>query len=594
MAKRIKIAGASGYWGESDMAVPQLIKEGGLDYIVFDYLAEITMSIMARQRAKRPNAGYARDFVSAVLAPNLKEIARQGVKIISNAGGINPQSCAKAIRTLVKEQGLDLKVGVIYGDDILEKVDELTENKEMFSDNNFPDKDKIVSINSYIGAFPIAEALTAGADIIVTGRCVDSAVTLGACIHEFGWSASDYDLLSAGSLAGHIIECGPQATGGNYTDWKSVKDTIADIGYPIVDIAADGTFLISKPKGTGGTVTVGTVGEQMLYEIGDPQAYYLPDVVCDFADVIITQKDCDVVKFTNAKGYAPPAHYKTCVTHSDGWRLSALFFMIGEDAPEKAKVFSEAALIRARRKLREANQADYTHVNIETLGDDSHFGSFGISTDTRELAFKMSVRHETPEACNLFMKEATGLGLATPPGMAFYTGGRPKASPVVRLFSTLVPKALVNISIDVNGMISSFSETSQPAFDMDAITRPAIPKPETDINLVPVPLKRLAFGRSGDKGDKSNIGILPRRKEYAPYIWAALTESVIRERFDHFVEGEIERFYMPGTGAMNVLMHKALGGGGMASLRNDSQGKSFAQIMLQAIVPVPAQFLKDI
>ncbi|MEM6663551.1 MAG: acyclic terpene utilization AtuA family protein, partial [Pseudomonadota bacterium] len=237
--KTIRIGGASGFWGEADIGLPQFLAEGDLDYVVFDYLAEITMSIMARQRVKDPSKGYAADWVTAVLKPNLAEVAAQGVKLISNAGGVNPLACAAAVEALIAEAGLSLKVAVVTGDDLLDRAAELSAHTEMFSGEGFPAVETAASVNAYLGAFPIAEALDRGADIVITGRCVDSAVTLGACIHAFGWGRQDWDLLSAGSLAGHILECGPQATGGNYTDWQDVAETIHQIGYPVAEIGAD-------------------------------------------------------------------------------------------------------------------------------------------------------------------------------------------------------------------------------------------------------------------------------------------------------------------------------------------------------------------
>ncbi|MEL6875939.1 MAG: acyclic terpene utilization AtuA family protein, partial [Pseudomonadota bacterium] len=319
--KIVRIGGASGFWGESDMAVPQFLSAGksglALDYIVFDYLAEITMSIMARARAKDPELGYAVDFVTAVIKPHIAEIARQGVKLISNAGGTNPQACAEAVRAVIAEAGLDLTVAVVTGDDLTERAAEFAERTEMFSGQSFPEAESIASINAYLGAFPIAEALNQGADIIITGRCVDSAVTLSACIHEFGWSRDDLDQLAGASLAGHILECGPQATGGNFTDWESVADSMDNAGYPVAEIVADGSFVATKPEGTGGVVNIGTIGEQMLYEIGDPQAYMLPDVVCDFSAVTLGQTGPDRVTVAGAKGYPAPDSYKTCATWSD-------------------------------------------------------------------------------------------------------------------------------------------------------------------------------------------------------------------------------------------------------------------------------------
>ena len=251
----IAIGGASGFWGDAALATPQLLGSGELDYIVYDYLAEITMSIMARARTADDSKGYATDFVSAAMGPNLQAIAGQGVKVIANAGGVNPLACAEAIRAAVAADKLGLKVAVVTGDDLTARAGEFAQATEMFSGEAFPDPQSVASINAYLGAFPIAAALDRGADIVITGRCVDSAVTLGACIHAFGWGREDYDKLAQGSLAGHILECGTQATGGNFTDWESVVDTLGDAGYPIAAVAADGSFEVYKPDGTGGTVS---------------------------------------------------------------------------------------------------------------------------------------------------------------------------------------------------------------------------------------------------------------------------------------------------------------------------------------------------
>ncbi len=591
--KIIRIGGASGFWGESDMAVPQFLQKGGLDYIVFDYLAEITMSIMARARAKDPNLGYATDFVSAVIKPNIEEIAKQGVKLISNAGGTNPNACGDAVRAIIAEAGLDLKVAVVTGDDLTDRTSDFAQTKEMFSGDAFPDTDSIASINAYLGAFPIAKALDEGADIVITGRCVDSAVTLGACIHEFGWGRDDVDQLSGASLAGHILECGPQATGGNFTDWESVADTMDNAGYPIAEIGTDGSFITTKPEGTGGVVNIGTVGEQMLYEIGDPQAYMLPDTVCDFSGVELQQTGDDRVSVTGAAGNPAPDTYKASATYADGWKLVAPFFFVGTDASRKAKSFAENALKRTRAKLRASNAGDFDDVLIETLGDDSHFGEFSDPNRSREVVLKMAVKHRDPKAAMLLLKEATGMGLATPPGLSFFVGGRPKPSPVVRLFSLTVPKNDVQISIDIGAGAAEFEQESGEPFYPAGITRPNPPqRPNTDEPFAAAPLIRLAWGRSGDKGNKANVGILPRDPSYAEWLWAALDTDTVRRRFAHFLENpddpdSVERFFLPGTAAINFLLHDVLGGGGVASMRNDPQGKSYAQILLTTPIPVP-------
>ena len=589
--KKIRIGGASGFWGESAMATPQLLG-AGVDYLVYDYLAEITMSIMARAHAKDPAAGFAGDFISAVLKPHGKAIAAQGVKIIANAGGVNPAACGEAARALIKEQGLDLTVAVITGDNLLTDLDAIAANAptEMFTGAAFPDKDKIASINAYLGAFPIARALAEGADIVITGRCVDSAVTLGACIHEFGWSASDYDLLASGSLAGHLLECGPQATGGNYTDWEDAGD-IANIGYPIGTVSADGSFTVTKPEGTGGCVTVGTVSEQMLYEIGDPQAYMLPDVVCDFSNVEIVLTGPDMVHVSPAQGYAAPDHYKTCLTYGEGFRGGTSVSFYGFDAARKAQKFCDNVLVRANNILRGHNLGDYSETSVEIIGTGSQFGNFAPNHEPREVVAKIAAKHSEAAAIGILLRELTGLGLATPPGLSGFSGARAKPSPVVRLFSYLTPKGTLPVEIDVDGKTIAFQDADGAAFDPAAIQRPQVPNGQNAVTNVP--LIRLAWARSGDKGNKANIGVIARDPAYLPYIWASLTPESVAEHFGHFIEGgadaaKVEKFSLPGSHAINFLIDTILGGGGMASIRNDAQGKGYGQIMLAHPVAIPA------
>jgi len=598
MDKVVRIGGASGYWGESAMATPQLLQMGGLNYIVFDYLAEITMSIMARAKAKDANAGYATDFITAVLKPNLNEIARQKVKLIANAGGVNPEACGAAARVAVAEAGLDLKVAVITGDDLMASKEKIATSAptEMFTGGDFPDPDKIASINAYLGAFPIARALNAGADIVITGRCVDSAVTLGACIHEFNWKETDWHLLASGSLAGHILECGPQATGGNFTDWEEAKD-IANIGYPIGEISADGSFTVTKPEGTGGIVNVGTVSEQMVYEIGDPQAYILPDVVCDFSDVEIQQESPNRVRVSPAKGRPAPDTYKTCLTYQDGFRAGLTLTYYGFDADKKAQTLADALFERVRKTFRLFNAGDFTETSVEIIGAESQYGNYRAIHSAREVVVKIAAKHPDAMGVGLLLKEAAGLGLATPPGLSGFSSARPKPSPVFRLFSYLTPKNDVNIAIDVGSDVERYKDVSGARFDPAIISRANEPTaPATDVTEN-VPLIKLAWARSGDKGDKANIGVIARKTEYLPYIWAALTEETVAKRFSHFIEGaaganKVKRFLMPGSNAINFLIDNVLGGGGVASIRNDAQGKGYGQLLLAQPVPVPADLAK--
>ena len=415
MKKSIRIGGASGFWGDSVVATPQLLNNNNLDFIVYDYLAEITMSIMARARAKDSKQGYAIDFVSSVLKLNLRQIADQKVKILSNAGGVNPESCAEAIREIINDQKLDLKVAVILGDDLMERKEEFQSIKEMYSNIEFPQKDKIASINTYLGAFPIAQALKEGADNVITGRSVDSAVTLAACIYSFGWSETDYNELASGSLAGHIIECGTQSTGGNFTDWELVSENLHQIGYPIVEIEDSGDFNCTKSQKTSGLVSFGTVAEQMLYEIGDPQSYILPDVICDFSQVKIKELEKNVVRVTGATGYPAPKQYKVCATYADGFRAGHLCSFVGIDAAKKAKTYGEAIFNRSRLIMRMLNIPDFDETSIEILGDNSQYSKNEGNSDNREVVLKFAAKHQDIRAVGIMLKESVGLGLATPP-----------------------------------------------------------------------------------------------------------------------------------------------------------------------------------
>jgi hypothetical protein len=600
--KTIRIAGASGFWGDAARATPQLLKDGNLDFIAYDYLAEITMSVMARARAKNPDYGYALDFVTAAMKPNLKEIARQGVKIVSNAGGVNPQACANALRAVIAEMGLELKVACVLGDDMIDHRDDLAEQgyTEMFTGAAFPAVDKIASINAYLGAFPVAMALDKGADIVVTGRSVDSAVTLGACIYSFGWDRHDLDQLAMGSLAGHIIECGPQATGGNFTDWEDVN-SLETIGYPIAELRADGSFDCSKPEGTGGLVTRATIAEQMVYEIGDPQAYMLPDVVCDFSNVALEQVGENLVRVTGATGLPAPDTYKVCTTYADEFRGGTNMTFYGVDADRKAQKLADAIFAASRRTLQQFGLADFSETSVELIGAESQYGSNAQVSHCRELVMKIAAKHPDAAGIGIMLKEAVGLGLATPPGLSGFAGARPSPSPVVRLFSFALAKGTAKIQIELDEAIFDVPDSPGVALDRAALIRPDVPAAPADAT-VSVPLIKLAWGRSGDKGDKANIGIIARRPKYLPYIYAALTEQAVADRFGHFISvgatgssgGYVERYLMPGTDAINFLIHNVLGGGGMASIRNDAQGKGYAQLLLDAAIPVSAEIASQL
>jgi hypothetical protein len=594
--KVIRIGGAAAFYGDTSISAPQLIHGGNLDYLIFDYLAEVTMMIFARVKAKYPQLGYARDFVDIVMRENIRDIASRGIKVITNAGGVNPRACRDSLLSLANEMGIDLKVAIIEGDDLMPRLTELREwgITDMYSDEPWPDN--MMSINAYLGVQPIVESLAMGADIVLTGRIPDSALTLGPLIHEFGWSYQDYDLLAHGSLAGHIIECGAQATGGLHTDWELVPDW-EHIGYPIAECHADGTFIITKPPETGGLVTPATVGEQLLYEIGDPQAYILPDVVCDFTGVKIEQVGKERVRVTGTVGRPPTDTYKVSAGFHDGYRCIAMLPVIGIDAALKAERQAKAIIERTRTMLRQRDFADYRAVWIELLGAEASYGANSRSRKTREVACKIAVEHDEREPLDIFAREVYAPVTSMSPGTTGWYGGRPSVSAVVRLFSFLIPKTELSITVTLDEETQPVIIVTEGGFDSTTLPRLAIPEDEPFAGeTVTVPLIKLAWGRSGDKGNNCNIGIIARKPEYLPYIRAALTTDSVMRYMAHTFEGaknpRVERFELPGFNAINLLLHESLGGGGMASLRLDVLAKGMAQQLLDFPIPVPAELAR--
>lgn len=591
----IRIGCASGFWGDSSLGAPQLVEAGKIDYLVFDYLAELTMSILAGARLKDPNAGYATDFVTVAMQSVLTDVVEKGILVISNAGGINPQACAEALRALGKEQGVDLKIAVVEGDDVLPLFSDLSTSGITEFAHTAPLPKRLLSANAYLGAFPIAAALDAGAQIVITGRCVDSAVTLGALIHAFGWEADEYDLLASGSLAGHLLECGCQATGGLYTDWESVPDW-ANIGYPIVEAHADGGFVVTKPERTGGLVTPATVGEQLLYEIGNPSTYILPDVICDFRQVHLTQDGEDRVSVTNVHGRAPTNTYKVSATYIDGFKCSAQLTIIGFDAARKAQRTGEALIERNRRLFREHGWEDFTATLIEVLGAESVYGPHGQVANAREVVMHLAVSHTRKEALELFRREVAAPGTSWSPGT---TGGagRPNVSPAIKQLAFLLDKARIKPRVSIDGKMVEIAQPQRLAYSSPA----PLVEDGTDIapatligKVVQVPLIVIAHGRSGDKGDTSNIGIIARRREYLAYIAEQVTEKGVSDYLAHLVEGKVTRYHLPGINAFNFVCEQALGGGGSASLRNDALGKGMAQLLLSFPVYVPQSLLPGV
>ncbi|XP_067436774.1 uncharacterized protein lratb.1 [Thunnus thynnus] len=587
--KPVRIGCASGFWGDTAVSVPQLIYSGKLDFLVFDYLSEITMSLLTAAKTKMPNLGYTPDFVQVALAPFIHDIHKKGIRVVSNAGGVNPLACAAAIEEVIKKAGLDLKVAVVTGDDLMPHRNSLSEVK-MADDSGRKQLPKTLhSMNAYLGALPIRRCLDLGADIVVTGRCVDSAVALGPLMHTFGWEKNDYDLLAAGSLAGHLIECGAQSTGGIFTDWHKVPDW-DNIGFPVVECSSDGSFVLSKPPKTGGLVSFGTVAEQLVYEIGDPRRYLLPDVICDFSHVVLKEVpgvEGGAVKVKGVKGFAPSHDYKVCATYMDGFRATAVCPVGGPRAAEKARRTADSVIKRTKRIFKQLNLEDFSSVNIQVLGAEDTYGANAHAKGSREAVLWMAVHHKQKKALELFAREVAPAGTGAAPGLTGIVGGRPRVSPVLKPFFFLHPKSELKVDIHIAGeLVESFSEAGPDTPEQEAPPTSTEDVPDRDLPSGPhsYRLEELAYTRSGDKGDSANIGVIARHPLFYPYLKKHLTSSKVQEYFSHLIQpgvhNAVTRYTLPGIHSLNFVLQSSLGGGGVASLRSDPQGKAYGQMLL--------------
>jgi hypothetical protein len=577
--KVINIGGASGAWGDSPTAIPQLLT-ADVHYLMMDYLAEVTMSLLARARMKDANAGFPPDFV-AYLKPHLSEIARRRIKVVSNGGAVNPPAAKRALEAACAELGFPLKIAVVEGDDVLPHLGTLRETvREATTGEPLPPK--LLTANAYLGALPIAAALDRGADIVIIGRCADSALGLGILMHEFGWQAGDYDKLAAGSLVGHILECGPQSTGGVHTDWDKVPGW-DNIGYPIASCRFDGSFVLSKPDKTGGLIVPASVAEQVLYEVGDPAAYILPDVVADFTQVTLEQVGEDRVRVSGARGYPPTAQYKVSATYQDGWRGVATVSIVGPEAVAKAQKTADALLARARRLFRERQLPNFTATHTEILGSESAYGPRAAPLQTREVLLRLVVDHVDREAIEIFARELGSAGISFAQGTTGILSGRPKPTPVVKLFTFFVDKALLGAPKVQIGDGASFSVDVpvQGGYQARPGSAPSAPGEPLPTDAVEIDLRQIAVARSGDKGNGSNVAIIARDPKYVPVIRREVTPEKMAAHFEGLVHGKVTRFEAPGLHAFNFLMEDALGGGGMASRRIDPQGKAFGQMALE-------------
>jgi Acyclic terpene utilisation family protein AtuA len=642
---KIRIGCYSAFWGDTPSGATQLVSSANLDYLVGDLLAETTMGILARRRKVSETrklggagaGGYVAEFVKFVWKPIMKRVANGELRVITNAGGLAPLALKEAMEQAARAQGLDICIAAVTGDDLMPSMDSLKRDNalapfELLGQPDFwqrkandgDDDDSLQSANAYLGARPVAEALRCGARVVVTGRVVDSALVLGPLMHEFGWRADQYDLLARGSLAGHLIECGTQATGGNFTDWHlsatSAHGGWANMGFPYVDVRADGEFVLSKPARTGGLVSRGTVGEQLLYEIGDPANYVLPDVIVDLRHVTLDELadyggDAGVgaVLVRGARGKPPTPLYKVSSTYLDGYKLAGELVIGGVDARAKAARVADAILTRARFTLAKFGLDDFRSTSVELLGAEHTYGPHAKALETREVVLRIGVHHDSPAALRIFGAEVAPSATSMAPGITGGGSGRPRPSALMAHVSSLIDKRLVTVHVHVGKSAApSIVDCAPPSVSqpLDVIDKPTQPNADDfatsslvvvavgDSQSSPeptrrVPLLALCYGRSGDKGDMANIGLLVRHPSFLPIIKSQVTALAVRQFFAHLMsdDGLARRYELPGIGALNFLLTHSLGGGGLSSLRIDRQGKTYAQMLLTMRVDVPSKLL---
>ena len=449
MKSVVRVASGQGFWGDSLEAPRQQVEGGDVDYLMLDYLAEVTMSILQKQKERDPSMGYARDFVGAIESV-LPAILNRGVKVIANAGGVNPPSCAAAVRALASNDER-LKIGVVTGDDLLGRIDELLEQGHPLANMDTGEalstiRDRVLSANAYIGSRPIVEALERGANVVITGRSTDTALTMAPLRHEFGWGDSDWDKLAAGIIAGHIIECGAQCSGGNCLyDWRSIPD-LANVGYPIAEANPDGTFFITKHPGTGGRVSVPSVTEQLVYEMGDPHSYITPDVVADFTSIHLEQAGPDRVKVFGIKGREATDKLKVSIAYRAGFKAVGTLVYSWPDALEKAQVAD-----RVLRERLDRLGLKFDQVMTEFVGVSSTHGVLaGHSGDhAPEVQLRVGVRGNDRKAVERFTREIAPLVLNGPPSVTGFAGGRPKVEEIVAYWPALIDKTVITTKVDI-------------------------------------------------------------------------------------------------------------------------------------------------
>lgn len=577
---KVIIANCSGFFGDRLSAAREMVQGGPIDYLTGDYLAELTMAILFRQKLKNPNGGYVPTFLKQ-MEEVLGECLDRGIRIVSNAGGLNPQGLANDLKALADKLGLKPKIACISGDDILPRLAELREKGEPLThlDNGTALKDAKgmpLTANAYLGGWGIVEALRKGADIVVGGRIADAAVVAGPAAFHFNWERTDWDRLAGAVVAGHIIECGAQATGGNYSFIDEIP-SFRNMGYPVAEVRGDGSFVITKHPGTGGLVSVDTVKAQLLYEIREP-AYLTPDVIAHFDTISINQEAPDRVEITGVKGSPPTDTTKVCINVMGGYRNAMTLILTGLDIEKKAKIFEDAFFDSIGGK------DNYETIEIQLVPSQQN------DPETNETAFaylRVSVKDPDAEKVNRFSAKIVELGLANIPGFTA-TAPPAKGTPVIIHWPALLSTKHIEQKVVVDGEeiavpleISKTAAGAEP--EKNKIPVPAAPEG----NTVRIPLGRLYAARSGDKGGNANLGVWAKTMEDYAFLEKFLTAEKLKEILKDLRGFEIERYNLPNLMAVNFYIKGILGDGVAASSRSDPQAKTLGEYLRARIIEVP-------
>ncbi|PCH69565.1 MAG: ATPase [Bacteroidales bacterium] len=598
MKDKIRIANAGGFWGDDLGVLRRQLEGGDVDYISSDFLAEVTMSILRKQQLKNESLGYVTDFVDQIVdvADLMKE---KGVRMITNAGGINPIGCARKILSELKKKGISIKIAVVEGDNIIERIDEFYPSKANFKNMDTGDDFKdifenIQSANIYLGVPPLLKALESGADLILAGRVTDTSVTMAPMIYELGWELDDWDKLATGLVAGHIIECGAQSTGGNFTDWQKVKRW-DNMGYPIVEMNKNGVFTVYKHENTGGLISIDTIREQLVYEMGNPAQYISPDVVADFSQLELEEQGENRVLVKNAKGHPSTPYLKVSMAFEDGYKATSSIVISGGKVLNKAQEFEKIFWERLKHC--------YLKKNTEFVGYNACHQHLAEDIDPNEILLRLSVYDTDVSKIKDFSLSIAPLILSGPPGVAV-TGGRARMQQVITYWPTLIPKTCISSMVYVLNQDGEIKET----FEIPSVLgneQELVPsqssksasynrKGEKGRKMCAVPFREICLARSGDKGDTVNIGVLARSKAVYEFLKLELNSERITDLFFGLSKGKVTRFEIDNLMALNFLLEEALDGGGTKSLMIDAQGKTFASALLNQEVVVPEDVLATI